>query len=969
MAARDGRALIERGHEHDVLVGVLDAAQRGEGRAVVLEGPPGIGKSRVLELGRELAASAGVGVLAARGRAPETGFSFGVARQLFDRALSRPVRSQPALTGPAAQAVSLLDGQVPDLGAAGDARELLAAHRLYWLTVVLAERGPLLLVVDDLQWADPASVRYLAYLQHRLAELPIALMLATRTGERPPLLEGIVSDPQATTLRLAPLSQTGVRELVSAALPGAAEEILDACARVSDGNPLLVQELVRTMRLEAWSLDARDAHRLDGVASEAIARAVLTRLRLLPPAAGRLARALAVLGGEAPLRRAAALAGLGARDAVRAADDLVSAEVLAGVQPLVFVHSLVHQAVYEEIPAARRADAHLRAGRLLADERLGHEIVATQLMTARADGGVWVVEELSAAAAAASARGDQRAAASYLRRALEEPPPPDDQCAVLLALGRTEAALGLPEALTHFEQALTRTSDRRQRAEILNETGRALLTSGRMREAASAFQRGSDELVTAGDFEPEEELALELEASRVAAALYGTAATASAFPQKGDVTAGQRAPRTRGERSLLGVMASAQILRGEDRAGALALARRAWDGGPLADDASPNGLNAYSPCFVVINAGELNEALTMCDAALRDARERGSPIGYATACYWRLIVQYRLGRLAEAVADGEAVIDAAAEGWAVAPAGAAGLLAICLLDRGELAEAAALLARFSPERESADAATDARWYEASAFVALAQGDPRHALELALRSERLHVAGGLVNPAVNDWRSPAALAHARLDNHPRAQRIAGENVSLARAFGEPRALGIALRTAGLVARPEERGALLDEAVATLRSSPAELELARTLLESGAHIRRTGAPRASRAPLREALTLAVRCQAGALSRRANEELAASGARPRRTALRGPDALTPAERRVALLAAEGMTNRQIAQALFVTPKTVEKHISNTYGKLGIGSRNALVAALAHERPTPSDASKDPRAEHPSDDVLAPG
>jgi DNA-binding CsgD family transcriptional regulator len=122
----------------------------------------------------------------------------------------------------------------------------------------------------------------------------------------------------------------------------------------------------------------------------------------------------------------------------------------------------------------------------------------------------------------------------------------------------------------------------------------------------------------------------------------------------------------------------------------------------------------------------------------------------------------------------------------------------------------------------------------------------------------------------------------------------------------------------------------------------LELARTLVEVGAHLRRDGAPRAAREPLREALRLADTCQAAALRRRAHEELAASGARPRRTAVVGLDALTPSERRVASLAVQGMTTRQIAQSLFVTPKTVEKHIAGAYDKLAVRSREALVEVL---------------------------
>ena len=941
MSSGRNRTLIERARELDVLADALRIAGAGEGRMVVVEGPPGIGKSGILQATHDAAVGAGIQVLAARGHALEREFGFGVARQLFERVLVEAERLERSLSGPAARAVALLNGGGPGPEPPGDSQELLVAHSLYWLTVHLAERAPLLLVVDDLHWADMASIRFLAYLQHRLADIPVAAVLATRFGERPALVEGLVNHPDATMLRPAALSPGGVRALVSGALPGAAEEILDACARVSAGNPLLVHELIRTMRAEAWTLDAQDAHRLDDVASVTIAHAALTRLRLLGAAAERLARALAVLGDEAPLRRAAALAGVEASDAVPAADSLASAAILADVRPLRFVHSLVANAVYEEIPAAQRADMQLRAARLLAEDPVAPEILAAHLLLARADGAAWVVETLRAAAAAAAARGDQGAVRSYLARALQEPPPPAEQGAVLLALGCAEAVCGRPQALSHLEQALERTNGPRARAEVLAMTGRALVTSGRMRDAASAFCRGSDELALASDYRPHEELALELRASRALAALYGTAATAEVLNGKSGFMNGHLAPRTRGERSLLGAIAGARVLRGEDRAGALALARRAWDGGALLADATSEGLNAYTPCFVMTNAGELEEALGMCEAAVAEAQERGSPMGYANACYWRVMIQYRMGRLAEAVADGEAVIEAATQGWTVAPAGAAGLLAICLIDRDELERAVELLARFAPAPGSHDAPNE-RFHEAAATVALAQGDPRRALDSLEECERLSESGGCINPSVNDWRSIAALAHGRLGDLARAKEIAGGNLALARAFGDSRAIGIALRTAGLIAPADERAALLGEAVATLRTSQAELELARALLELGAHIRRARMPSAAREPLREALALAERCHANALSRRALEELAASGARPRRTALHGPDALTPAERRVALLVADGMTNRQIAQALFVTPKTVEKHVSNAYHKLRISSRRALRDAL---------------------------
>ena len=131
--------------------------------------------------------------------------------------------------------------------------------------------------------------------------------------------------------------------------------------------------------------------------------------------------------------------------------------------------------------------------------------------------------------------------------------------------------------------------------------------------------------------------------------------------------------------------------------------------------------------------------------------------------------------------------------------------------------------------------------------------------------------------------------------------------------------------------------LEESVELLRSSPAQLELAYSLVELGSALRRAGQRSAAREPLREGLALAQRCGAAALAEVAHQELIVSGARPRREVLAGPDALTPSERRVAELAASGMQNREIAQALFVTTKTVGTHLAHIYQKLGFSGQQA--------------------------------
>jgi DNA-binding CsgD family transcriptional regulator len=200
-----------------------------------------------------------------------------------------------------------------------------------------------------------------------------------------------------------------------------------------------------------------------------------------------------------------------------------------------------------------------------------------------------------------------------------------------------------------------------------------------------------------------------------------------------------------------------------------------------------------------------------------------------------------------------------------------------------------------------------------------------------------------NPAFLAWRSQAALALLRLGEQDEARRLAGEELELSRIWGAPRALGAALRAAGLVEGGERGLALLQEAVGVLTDSPAKLEHAKARTELGAALRRANHRSEAREQLRRAVELATICGATPLAERAETELRATGARPRRIALSGIEALTPSERRVAQRAVEGATNREIAQTLFVTPKTVEVHLSSVYRKLGISSRSQLPAALA--------------------------
>jgi DNA-binding NarL/FixJ family response regulator len=193
------------------------------------------------------------------------------------------------------------------------------------------------------------------------------------------------------------------------------------------------------------------------------------------------------------------------------------------------------------------------------------------------------------------------------------------------------------------------------------------------------------------------------------------------------------------------------------------------------------------------------------------------------------------------------------------------------------------------------------------------------------------------------RSGAALALLRLGQRQNACQLADAELADVRVFGAPRALGIALRAAGLARGGTEGLALLRESVAMLDDSPALLERAHSLAELGAALRRSGQRAAARDPLAQALELAARCGARPLAAWARDELKATGARPRRPWRTGVEALTPSELRVAQLAAEGRTNREIAAELYVTLKAIEGHLARAYAKLGIEGRAQLPHALA--------------------------
>ena len=431
-------SLVERDREISLLDTLLREASEGEGRAVLMEGPPGIGKSRLMAEFRRRATAQGAQVLNARAGELEREFPFGVVRQLFEAVVADP----DTLSGAAAPARVVFES--PDNGThTGDA-SFAALHGLYWLALNLAAERPLLLEVDDLHWCDRPSLRFLAYLVRRLEGQPVLVTASVRTGDAPTdaaLLAEIANDPSTAHVKPGPLSAEAVGQLVATRLGAEPEEAFrEACHSTTGGNPLLVRQLLNALETDGVKPDAAHAHVVRAIGSRAVSSSVLLRLARLPGEAATVGRAVAVLGESADLPAVAGLSGLGEAQVAATMASLARAEILRPEPPPGFVHPLVRDAVYLGLPLGERELLHARAAEVLQHVGAPLDQVAGQLMHTPRRGDAKVARILHEAGMAAFKRGAIDSAASLLRRALDEPPPRGRPRATAAGPGRGRGA-------------------------------------------------------------------------------------------------------------------------------------------------------------------------------------------------------------------------------------------------------------------------------------------------------------------------------------------------------------------------------------------------------------------------------------------------------------------------------------------------------------------------------------------------
>jgi DNA-binding CsgD family transcriptional regulator len=819
----------------------------------------------------------------------------------------------------------------------GDQAESLGVlHGLYWLVANLAQRHPLLLAIDDLHWVDEPSLRFVAYLLRRVDSLPVALALTTRppasSSRNLALLAEVLADGRLDVLAPAPLDESAVAELLRDSSEGSVDEgFARACRQASGGNPFLLSELVRALRAEDVPFTAHGAERVGEITPPQVARVARARLTRLDGSAQDLAHAVVVLGDDAQLELACELTGVDRAVGAQAADELAGAGLLAPGLTLRFRHPLLRSAVAATLTLAERETWHCRAAELLRARGAPPERVAVHLLMTAPSGADADETTLREAAIRTIERGASAAAVPLFLRMLDEPHDARQRAEVLVELGRAEYVAGsFPAASGHLEEAYRIAADPRVRGAALVLLLEASLGS------VDVLAKLADDVsrVVEGLQEDDRELALRLQA-------YAMLMRRGGMDDGQLASFGALAGDTPSEAIVLAHMVFQRVRNGASAPEIAGLAERAARqvDALIEDGTSTTAFNA-----VVLGlrwSDRLDEAERILARAVAVAQHRGSTTDFANALGLRGEVYVRRGMLREAEADARtAQATELEQGWRFAR----GLTALLesLVAQGRAAEAAEVLEAEIGDEVLPNAPPMISLMLTCAYVRAAIGDHAGAIaEFEEAVRRRQSFGGAAPSWVTDILV-AAESHEALGSHEAAAALRAEARSLAAQWGTPGALGQVARAEALFGDGGDRIGGLRAAVTLLERSPARLELARGLVDLGAALRRAGARTDARTPLREGYELARDCGAESLAEDARHQLAASGVRIRRARLTGAESLTPSELRIAHMAADGSSNAEIAQALFVTVKTVEMHLTHVYRKLGIPGRGELARAL---------------------------
>ncbi len=898
--------------------------------AVIIEGGPGLGKTGFLNAACHLATQVGLDVLRARGSQREIDSPFGVVRQLLQSDQSNVYPSD----------LELLVGEWNSADTDGEPNYDEMFHRLFTGLSARASERPLVIAVDDMQWADHESLMWIHYLTRRPHSGSMWFLgTATPRVAGVPLraVDGIIAEPSTRVLALRNLTARAVAQLVSQHLRrDPDDDFARICHEVTGGNPFLLFSLLSNLEQDGAYPELSE-EKLATLAPPPVARAILGRMEGLSPETYSFLEAVAILGDGVDHRMAAELAGIDASMASQMADALSEIHILRDARPLRFVYPLERSTVCGEMGHARRAQAHTEAARLLHRHGVSLDEIAGHLLVTEPTGDEWTAQTLERAARLHADQGQWGLATRCFTRALAEPPKESARPGLLVALASSEGVMGLTSALDHLREAAALGADPVALAQAALRCVESYDEGSLAPAAVSTFHALAAELGKEHtDLRLRLEVAVATRASNPSPVPMITSAFESALVAK-------RTGWTRPERMALAHLSHFYSLSPAHGTAAYVadMAEQAFDPNDLALDDDFFVAVTGRALTTLIRSGRFDLAQHLTRQAQRAALKNHSTLAIAE---FSVVLAHSLN-MQGAIAEGEIECRRALEAigdqaWRSRPM-CIGLLGNSLIEQGHVREAASLLEN-QPHMSDPQTLADLAPLEQRARVRILDGRTDDALvDLRIASQWAE-SRTIRNPAVTAWRALVVSLLSNTGPLDEARELATENLGEARAFGALWSLGAALRIAAKVSEPGDRLTLLTEASRVLEPTGALIEYARASIDLGVALREDDQNASARAALRRGADLAFRCHARPLANRAERELRAAGARPRRLALVGSDALTPAERRVAELAAEGNNNAGIAKTLFITDKTVEGHLSRCYQKLGIRSRAELRTIL---------------------------
>ena len=922
--------LWEREDELAAISAALARAHSGRGAVLLLRGEPGLGKTRLLQAA-SASATGSFAVVPAGGHELERSYPYALAQQVLEGILTHYGSNLEELSIVPDSLRLLLHRSLKPAGN-GLAAKFELTHAFCWLLGSVAERRPLLLCLDDLHWSDPDSLELLHFFLRRIDLLPVAVLGATRPW--PAAASGLAVSLGLDTLELQPLSPQGCAALLGNRLPaGPGSPTLEEAFALTKGVPFLLEELADSLATGTGPLPSSRRS------------LILGRLRGLPPESLRLLEAASILGSSFATSQASELAGMTPADLEEALVPLRELGLLAP-RPgggLSFNHPLLRHSCYESLPEATRRAWHRRAADLLRLSGARASLLAPHLELGASPGDLNASLLLGEAAREATATGAHGAAVLHLEKALELEPPFPFKAKLLFDLGHAHLGCDSPP----------RAADAFTQAAALAETDLSFKCRIR-RSLAVALVLGGDPAAARRQLE----LAVaEAKISHPAAALraaferfqferiFGTIETAASAIQEA-VALGEASADTRAQAQIRSAACLFNSHLGDPDAFALAQEAVSRLSPSDADELEP--IWGWSPRFllgiIAGRTGKYEEAVQILYTAVASWKDSSFSCAAAWAGAYLSELEYRRGRLREAYRHAAAATTPAVLNFPMIDAWASHLHARILGDLGDLDAAEVALCR--AEESARQSSTPlglalCRWTRAT--LASRREQYGLAFQLFLAGEKEDWASA-PSPMDFNWRLEAVEVCLQTKRLPEARRLL-TTVTQAPAFRNHRGVQSSIQRAyGLLREAEgkeaESEAAFRQALTLGRETDEALEQGRNLLAYGAYLRRRGRSKEARFHLDEALLAFRACGSSLWADRAENERHLAGGR-RRVGYAGEnrlELLTPQEHRIAEFLAQGRSNREIAYALFISPKTLETHLRNIYRKLAISSRQEV-------------------------------